>query len=163
MDGTAIRAEGRPDFGEVASLGERLTEIPSRAPRWLGSACSPGPRAGLAAALGSGRVGLRLLALSVAYLPLLLLLGAALRPGEAAELLLLALGAPALAASYAPALAGYRALAVACALTTLGLRDRRDRRLTADLALADRPQPRRRCSLLRDRQRAGGDPRPAWS
>jgi hypothetical protein len=64
-------------------------------------------------------VALRLLALSVAYLPLLLLLGAALRPGAGAERLLLGLGAPALAAITLAAFRGYRALAVACGLTTL--------------------------------------------
>ena len=119
MSGTAIRAEGSPDFAEVASLGARLAEIPTRRATVVGISllawiCA----AGLAAAARRGRTGLRLLALSVAYLPLLLLLGAALRPGEAAELLLLALGAPALGALTLAALGGYRALAVACGLTT---------------------------------------------
>ena len=84
MSGTAIRAEGSPDFGEVASLGARLAEIPARRATVVGISllawiCA----AGLAAAARRGRTGLRLLALSVAYLPLLLLLGGALRPGEA--------------------------------------------------------------------------------
>ena len=119
MDGTAIHTEGRADFGEVTSLGSRLAEIPSRRAAVVGlSLLLWALAAALAAALRRGRTGLRLLALSVVYLPLLLMLGAALRPGEAAELLLLALGAPALGALTLTGLGGYRALAVACGLTT---------------------------------------------
>ena len=66
-----------------------------------------------------GRTAARLLALSVAYLPLVLLAGAALEPSVAAERLLLMLGAPALAAATLAALGGYRALAFACAATVL--------------------------------------------
>ncbi len=119
ISGTAIHTEGSPDFGEVASLGKRLAEIPSRRASVVGLSLLAWTLAtGLAAALRRGRTGLRLLALSVAYLPLLLLLGAALRPGGAVEGLLLALGGPALAALTLAALPGYRALAVACVLTT---------------------------------------------
>jgi hypothetical protein len=67
----------------------------------------------------AGRAAARLLALSLAYLPLLCLVGAALEPSVAAERLLVMLGAPALAALTLAALGGYRALAVACAATTL--------------------------------------------
>jgi hypothetical protein len=121
MDGAAVRTEGSPDFGAVTSLGDRLAAIPSRRASVVGfSLLAWALAAGLAALLGRGRTGLRLLALSVAYLPLLLLVGAALRPSEAAEQLLLALGAPLLAAATLAVLCGYRALAVACALTTAG-------------------------------------------
>jgi hypothetical protein len=67
----------------------------------------------------AGRPAARLLALSLAYLPLLLLVGAALEPSVAAERLLLLLGAPALAAATLAALGGYRALAFACGATVL--------------------------------------------
>lgn len=67
----------------------------------------------------AGRVAARLQALSLAYLPLLCLLGAALEPGVGTERLLLMLGSPALAALTLMTLAGYRALAVACGATAL--------------------------------------------
>jgi hypothetical protein len=121
MDGAAIRSEGSPDFGAVASLGDRLAAIPSRRASVVGlSLLAWALAAGLAALLGRGRTGVRLLALSVAYLPLVLLIGASLRPSQAAEQLLLALGAPVLAAVTLAVLRGYRALAVACGLTAAG-------------------------------------------
>lgn len=85
----------------------------------------------------AGRWAARLVALSLAYLPLVLLAGAALEPGVGEERLLVALGCPALAvltlAVFGPGLAplspigqqrrqvtgGYRALAVACGATVL--------------------------------------------
>ncbi|HEX8690050.1 MAG TPA: hypothetical protein VF729_07390, partial [Solirubrobacterales bacterium] len=79
---------------------------------------------------GAGRGAARLLALSLVYLPLLCLAGAALDPSVAAERLLLLLGCPALAALTLLAssrlspdsatkreLGGYRALAAACGVT----------------------------------------------
>jgi hypothetical protein len=77
---------------------------------------------GLAALVGSGRVArvaVRLLALSVVYLPLLLLAGAALEPSRESEQLLVMFGAPSLAALTLLALPGYRALAVASGLVVL--------------------------------------------
>jgi hypothetical protein len=82
----------------------------------------------------TGRAAARLLALSLVYLPLLCLVGAALAPSVAAERLLVMLGAPALAALTLWALeagrgaragtpaalaGGYRALAFACGATAL--------------------------------------------
>jgi hypothetical protein len=67
----------------------------------------------------AGRAAARLLALSLAYLPLLCLAGAALEPSVGAERLLVMLGSPALAALTLVALGGYRALAFACAATAL--------------------------------------------
>ena len=123
MTGTPIRAGGARDFEEVTSLDDRLAEV---APR-RGSVVGVGLLAwllvfGVTAAAFRGRVArvaLRLLALSVAYLPLLLLGAAALRPGTGAERLLLTVGAPALALLTLVVFRGFRALAVACALTTL--------------------------------------------
>ena len=65
---------------------------------------------------------MRLVGLAVVYLPLLLLLGAALEPGETAETLLAMLGAPLLAALTLALSRDYRALAVAAALDRARLR-----------------------------------------
>jgi hypothetical protein len=67
----------------------------------------------------AGRLAARLLALSLVYLPLLLLAGAALEPDVAMERLLVMLGSPALAFLTLTVLGGYRALAVACGATVL--------------------------------------------
>jgi hypothetical protein len=77
---------------------------------------------GLAMALDrerAGRTAARLIALSLVYLPLLCLLGAALEPGVGTERLLLMLGSPVLAALTLALLGGYRALAAACAATAI--------------------------------------------
>jgi hypothetical protein len=58
----------------------------------------------------------KLLGLSVVYLPLVLLIGAALEPSQGAERLLVIAGAPVLAAATLAVLAGHRALAVASGL-----------------------------------------------
>jgi hypothetical protein len=105
-----------------APPGDRLWDIAGRrAPVigvtllvWLGAFV-------LAMALArerAGRAAARLLVLSLVYLPLLCLVGAALEPSVAAERLLIVLGSPALAALTLTALGGYRALAVACAATS---------------------------------------------
>jgi hypothetical protein len=67
----------------------------------------------------AGRTAGRLLALALVYMPLMLLVGAALEPSVGVERLLVMLGCPALAALTLVALDGYRALAVACAATVL--------------------------------------------
>jgi hypothetical protein len=67
----------------------------------------------------AGRAAARLFALSLVYLPLLCLAGAALEPSVGAERLLVMLGSPALAALTLAALGGYRALAAACGATAL--------------------------------------------
>jgi hypothetical protein len=77
---------------------------------------------GLLAALSGGRLarpGVRIAGLAIVYLPLLLLLGAALEPSEGIEQLLAIFGAPLLAAATLAALGGYRALAVAAGLTVV--------------------------------------------
>ncbi|HEX9968284.1 MAG TPA: hypothetical protein VGB06_10085 [Solirubrobacterales bacterium] len=67
----------------------------------------------------AGRAAARLAALSLAYLPLVLLLGAALETSVGEERLLVALGCPTLAALTRAVFGGYRALAVACGTTVL--------------------------------------------
>ena len=121
--GEPIRAEGDRDAAAVASLGTRMSEIGGRRGAvivvsvllWLATAL-------LVSALtrwSAAPQALRMLALSVVYLPLTLLAGAALEPSTGAERLLVLLGAPALAALTLVPLSGYRALAAACALTAL--------------------------------------------
>ena len=76
----------------------------------------------LAVALSRGavaRVGVRLIGIAVVYLPLLLLVGAALEPGEWPELALVAAGAAALAALTLALFRGYRGIAVAAGVTVL--------------------------------------------
>lgn len=67
----------------------------------------------------AGRIAARLLALSLVYLPLLCLLGAALEPSVGVERLLLMLGSPALAALTLAVIGGFRAIAIACAATAI--------------------------------------------
>lgn len=123
MSGQPIRAEGVVDPAAVESLGARMDVISSRRGTVVGLPIA----AWLLVALGVALIGgaalagpaVRLLALSLVYLPLLLLLGAALEPGEASEALLVGFGAPLLAMLTLALLTGYRALAVASALTVL--------------------------------------------
>ena len=98
-DGGDLRAPGAGDRPQPAGLGRR--------PRSGGGADPGSGRPGRGAA---GRARHRLL-------PLVLLLGAALEPGETVETLLAMLGAPLLAALTLGLLGGYRALAVASGLT----------------------------------------------
>jgi hypothetical protein len=108
---------------QEAAPGDRLWEVADRRGPVIGVTLLAWLAAfGLALAADrerAGRVAARLLALSLAYLPLLCLLGAAVEPSVGAERLLVMLGAPLLAASTLGALPGYRALAVACAGTVL--------------------------------------------
>jgi hypothetical protein len=121
MSGQPIRAEGSADVDQIESLGERMGVISSRR----------GPVVALnvliwllglagAALVSRGRLArpaVRIVALAIIYMPLVLLLGAALEPSEGAERLLVLLGSPLLAAVTLGMLPGFRALAVASALT----------------------------------------------
>lgn len=123
MSGQPIRAEGAVDPAAIESLVDRMDVISSRR----------GPVIGLnvvvwlvglalVALLSRGRLAraaVRLAGLSVVYLPLVLLAGAALEPGETAERLLVLFLAPLLAAATLLLLRGYRAPAVAAAVTVL--------------------------------------------
>jgi hypothetical protein len=123
MSGQPIRAEGSVDVGAVVSLGGRLATISSRRGPVIGGSLAVWLVAlGLAIAVArgrAGRVGIRLVGLSVIYLPLVLLGGAALEPSQIVEQLLVVFGAPLLGALTLVALGGYRALAVASGLTVL--------------------------------------------
>lgn len=102
---------------------ERLWEIGSRRGSVLGVVLLAWVAAAVVVLLASrGRAArplARLAALSLIYLPLTCLAGAALEAGVGGERLLLGLGAPALALLTLAALGGYRALAVASAATVL--------------------------------------------
>jgi hypothetical protein len=107
----------------LSSSPERLGEITDRRGSVIGVSLLAWVAAtGLVLAASRGRLGplaARLLALSLVYMPLVLLASAALEPSVAAERLLVVLGAPALAALTLAALGGYRALAFACGATVL--------------------------------------------
>ncbi|HEX5990070.1 MAG TPA: hypothetical protein VFY75_07650 [Solirubrobacterales bacterium] len=123
MSGRPIRAQGAVDPGQIESLGDRMDVIyPRRGPVvvlplvvWLLLTAGVALLAGATVA----RRAVRVLALSVVYLLPLLLLGAALEPGQLAEALLVGFGAPALALVTLALLSGYRAIGVASALTAL--------------------------------------------
>ena len=123
----ALRLAGCGFHGDptsvLASPGPRLWEIADRRGSVIGVALLAWGAALAVAMLASrgraGRPGARLLALSLVYLPLVCLAGAALEPGVGEERLLVMLGAPALALLTLAALDGYRALAAACGATTL--------------------------------------------
>lgn len=121
MIGQAIRSEGSVDPGAIEARGARMAVVSSRRGPVIGFSLLAWALAALLVALLSrgalARVAVRLLGLSVIYLPLILLAGAALEPSKYAEMLLVMLAAPALAALTLGALRGYRALAVAVALT----------------------------------------------
>jgi hypothetical protein len=123
MSGEPIRSDGAVDPAAIESLAARMDVISSRRGPVIGLSLLAWALA-LAAAVLAGRgrgarAAVRMAALSVVYLPLLLLLGAAVEPGQTAEALLVAIGSPMLAALTLPAVGGYRALAVASAATVL--------------------------------------------
>jgi len=123
MSGQPIRSEGSVDAAAIESLGARMAVISSRRGTVIGInvltwlallllvvLCSRGRLA---------RPAVRLVGLAIVYLPLVLLLGAALEPGATAERLLVLLLSPILAGVTLLLLRGYRALAVAAAATVL--------------------------------------------
>jgi hypothetical protein len=123
MSGQPIRAEGPVDVAAIESLAARMEVISSRRGSAIGLPIAAWLLLTFVVALaGRGalaRGAVRVLGLSVVYLPLLLLLGAALEPAETTEALLVGLGAPLLGALTLKLLPGYRALAVASLLTVL--------------------------------------------
>jgi hypothetical protein len=121
VSGQPIRSEGRVDAGAVVELGKRLSVISERRGPVIGLSLLAWVVAlALAIAVSRGRAartGVKLVGLAVIYLPLVLLLGAAIEPAQTAEMLLAMLGPPSLAALTVALFGGYRALAVASGLT----------------------------------------------
>jgi hypothetical protein len=120
MSGQPIRAEGSVDVAAIESLGERMSVISERRGPVIGVSLLAWFVALALSALvtrgRSARAGVKLVGLSVVYLPLLLLAGAALETSQGGEQLLVMAAAPALAAITFAALRDYRALAVASGL-----------------------------------------------
>jgi hypothetical protein len=124
MSGQPIHSDGAVDYAGVISLEDRLASIIQRRGSVIGlSALAWIAIAALVALASRGALGrpvAQLAALSGIYLPLMLLGAAAFQPSEALELAIVGLGAPLLAAVTLRWFPGYRSLAVACGLTTLG-------------------------------------------
>ncbi len=120
VNGSEITADGDRDPGEVADLQARLDHRPSRDTVVLLPLIIWLALTGLAALVwrrrGAG-LALRLLMLSVAWAPLLLLVLAAPDAGPLASALSVGLGAPALALATDRLLGGCAGLALPCALT----------------------------------------------
>jgi hypothetical protein len=124
MDGQPLEATGELDPGYVEGLEDRLAGIgPRRGPVigtnlliWVGLAAL----AGLALGTRGLRAALPLLAVTVAYLPAVLLLTAALEPSELAERLIAAVVSPALAFGTLRLASPLGALAIAGAVSVLG-------------------------------------------
>jgi hypothetical protein len=121
MSGQPIRSEGGVDVTAIEALGDRMGVISSRRGAVIGLNIVIWLLAlALVALLPRGRLArpaVRIVGLTIIYLPLVLLLGAALEAGETAERLLVLLLCPALAALTLQLLRGYRALAVASGVT----------------------------------------------
>jgi hypothetical protein len=120
MNGSEIRSEGDRDPGGVADLEQRLDHRPARDAVVLLPLGIWIVLAGLAALAWrrrGARVALRLLALSAAWAPAILLLVAAGDAGEVASALAVGVGAPALALATDRLLAGCAGLALAAGVT----------------------------------------------
>jgi hypothetical protein len=121
MSGQPIGAEGPIDVAAVESLGDRLSVISHRRGPVIGQSLLFWLLL-LGVAVGAtrgrvGRAGVMVAGLAVIYMPLVLLLAAAIEPSESAEVLIVALGAPLLGGCTLALLSGYRAVAVASGLT----------------------------------------------
>jgi hypothetical protein len=121
MSGQPIRAEGEPDAASVVERTDRMRIVAGRRSPvildnlmiWLGlallvSLLSRGRWAGPAFTIGG---------LATLYLPLLLLVGAAVQPSLLGERLIVGFGSPALAVLTLMLARGWRALAIACAVS----------------------------------------------
>jgi hypothetical protein len=123
MSGQPIRSQGAVDPAAIESLVGRMAVISSRRGPVIGLNVAIWLAALLLVALLSrgqlARNAVRVVGLAIVYLPLVLLLGAAIEPGETAERLLVLLLCPLLGGLTLLLLRGYRALAVASMLTVL--------------------------------------------
>jgi hypothetical protein len=124
MSGQPIRAEGQVDVAGIEALGTRMASISSRRGPVIGASLLVWLVAlalvALLARRRAARAAVRLAALAIVYLPLLLLLGAALKPSQGAERLLVTVGAPTLAAiTLLLVRRRFQALAIASGLVVL--------------------------------------------
>ena len=121
-NGEPIRTEGTVDPAAIANRAERMQAIPGRRVPVLAGCLAAWIVVAAAAALlfpGLRRRAAAWLALSIAYLPLVLLAGAALQPGAVTEGLLTGFGAGAFAALTLRLAVGWWAAAIAAGATTL--------------------------------------------
>jgi hypothetical protein len=120
ITGQAIRTEGSVDPAGIETRGARMAIVSTRRGPVIGYTLLAWVLALLLAILltrgAFASVGVRLIGLSVIYLPVFLLVGAALEPSQYPEMLLVMIGAPLLAALTLAPLRDYRALAVASAI-----------------------------------------------
>jgi hypothetical protein len=124
MSGQPIQAEGRVDAASIEALAARMASISSRRGPVIGASLLVWLVALAAAVLltrgRAARVAVRLAALAIVYLPLLLLLGAALESSSRVERLLVTAGAPILAAiTLLLVRRRFRALAIASGLVVI--------------------------------------------
>ena len=123
MSGQPIRSQGTVDPSAVESLVDRMDVISSRRGPVIGLNVVIWLAALLIVVLvAHGRLArgaVRVVGLTIIYLPLVLLLAAALEPDQTAEQLLVLFLSPLLSGLTLLLLRGYRALAVASALTVL--------------------------------------------
>jgi hypothetical protein len=123
MSGQPIRGEGKIDPGAIEALAARMAVISSRRGPVIGVSLLVWLVVfGIAFLVSADRVArivVRLAGLSVIYLPLLLLAGAALKAGQGSEQLLIMFGAPLLGALTLFLFGGLRALALASALVVV--------------------------------------------
>jgi hypothetical protein len=120
MIGQPIRSEGSVDPGAIEARGARMAVVSSRRAPVIGWSLLAWVLAlGLVVLLARrlAPVAVRLVGLSVIYLPVMLLVGAAIEPARYPEMLLVMFGAPLLAVLTLAPLRDYRALAVAAAIT----------------------------------------------
>jgi hypothetical protein len=121
MTGQGIRTEGSVDPAAIETRGARMAVVSTRRGPVIGYTLLAWVLATLLVVLltrgALASLGVRLLGLSVVYLPVFLLVGAALEPSQYPEMLVVMIGAPLLAALTLAALRDYRALAVASAIT----------------------------------------------
>ena len=121
MSGRPIKAEGESDAAAVGDRAKRMTKVAGRRKEvilynliiWAALAAI----ALLATRGRAASLALSMLGLSVVYLPVALLVGAALLPTEMEERLIVGLGAPALAALTLYLHRGWDALAIASGIT----------------------------------------------
>jgi hypothetical protein len=120
MNGSEIESTDDRDPAGVADLQSKLSDRPDREQvvflplvGWVALAAL----AAVAFRRRGAAVALSLLALACIWAPLILLVAAGLDASELASALMIALGAPALAAITRTAFPAYRGLAVACAVT----------------------------------------------
>lgn len=123
MSGQPIHSEGSVDVAAIESLDARMGVISHRRGPVIGFSLLAwllGLAVVAAASRGAlARPAVRLTGVAVIYMPLAMLAGAAIEPGEPAEVLLVMLGAPLLAAVTLALMRGYRALAAAAGVTVV--------------------------------------------